>query len=489
MIDPRFKGIRDLSDQRKEYDKYVPLWKKYIDVYSGGINMKKPEYLPKESIETDEEYRLRFKYSYYPSYTKKVINDYTKYIFKENPIRDGLDHYINLVRFHSENGRVLSINSFWKEFLSKKLIYGEMFIIYGHDEVSGIVLSDKIRKEKDIRFKVQVVNPINVPVFNKDRAVISLNPSLIKYDSKTPFYMEFNEHGTAYFNQRGELLSVEESNNRKNLPIERFVFDEDNDGNSESLIRDIADINILIYQLSSSLMIDFKKQTYSPFLMPVSASLNQEFYPRYYGVTKSKNTDGNQEEKINFRLMEIMPVPEEGFEGRFLTKDTGFIDQKRDYIKSLREEIRLLSSQRFEELKVQSGIAKYMDIEDSNMALYMLSNQTVRDEIEFWEKWFAIQGKTVPENISIEYNQSFDIKDQEKEIEIKNNFLDKYFNVSKTATKKLLTEYLTDISTFSVREKKEIKKEVDNYVDINIKNVKENMFKGSIEQTIMEDSK
>ena len=204
-------------------------------------------------------------------------------------------------------------------------------------------------------------------------------------------------------------------------------------------------------------------------MMPVSAALNAEFYPRYYGTRKiSENSADGIKREINivdFKIQKVMPVPETGFEGKFLNKDTTFIKQKEDHIDRLEKTIKRLASQRFEEIRAQSGIAKYMDIEDSNTALYILSTFNKQIEYKFWDLWFKIAlNTTIPKTVNIQYNTDFNIKDYKESVTLKQDYLNKYFDASITATKKMLYNYINDIELYSNTEKEKISKELDAYL-------------------------
>jgi hypothetical protein len=384
-----------LTALKSDYvDFFTPLWNFFQHSYEGGFNYINAGYLIQHKFEKYLEYEKRRKNSYYNNQCKRIINNFVKHVYRKYPERYYGDvDYNDFIDFYIGGNREVNRNLFFWQELTLKLVLGEIYIIIDHPPIpDNIQISDQERIDKNIKYTVELIKPQNMVIYRPELniAVIDLGCNIYKLWTDTRWIVFKNNN---IIDQGFHTFGC--------IPI---LCDKLEDG---SLIKDVAQINKMLYNIENQIWWDVLSDSYSSIFLPMSAELLGS-----YGMMGSLNKDSGDTEIILKPINFMAP----GSEPKTISHNPAMIQIKQVEVDKILEKIRVLTNQRMEEIVNQSGISKSYDFDNFNASLELIAGQQESIETEFDEMFLLIsKGIKSPDNIKITYNYKFDIVDDSQE--------------------------------------------------------------------------
>lgn len=79
--------VDELTKTHSDYDSNLPEWQFFIRSYNGGKEYRDGNYLVKHPFESDENYTRRKEIAYYYNYCAPIVDVFTSYLTKRQPVR------------------------------------------------------------------------------------------------------------------------------------------------------------------------------------------------------------------------------------------------------------------------------------------------------------------------------------------------------------------------------------------------------------------
>jgi len=444
-----------------DYNEKCSQWKFYLNSYKGGKSFVSMA-LNKYFREIDEQFKRRKESGYYLNYCKMVIDTIVKFVYS-NPdeIKIEIPEKIKFILEDCDRNGTAIIN-FDSDVMRLGSIYGQVYIGVDVPIVDRQPETLAEQLESNYRPYLYTILPDKI----KDYSVAEngeLNWIIVEelyIDDINPFAPRIVEHRyKVWYTDRWELwksgkdandddiLIAEGSHSFGRVPIVKFIpADIDNDGCGESLLRDIANINAEILNISSSINQEFFEQLFPLLLAP----------------RDSCETDVNGKPVIN--LSSGAPLLFQDIKPEYITPGVAAVVQKMSYIDMLRLEILRISglsniSKKDQSFSQESGISKALDFVQTNEMLSRVAEKKaehLRKILRLLAHSYGISA----EEINVVYPKDFNIYTEQDELDRLQLLLS--MDISKTFNDKLKTHTVDRIlgSALNEAEYKQIEKEI-----------------------------
>ncbi len=425
------------------YTKFIKDWIFYKDHYRGGREYLRKDYLKKYQYEASDLYEDRKKRGFYYNYSAPIIELFTSHIFKEKIER------LNTERL---NDFIIDCNNKWEHlqyFMQRicvdMLMYGHTFIFMDKPKIeTKTVREEKLLKLKPYCFEIRPEKMIDWSLDRNDE------PYYIKWiesqdDIKqyTDVRKDVKDNYRIWTRENWYLIDSEGNtletgkNSLGYIPIVHVcTFKSEYTWIGESLIRDIAVINNMIYQWCSALDESIHKQMFAQLILESSRT----FKDIGVGVSAYLKLDPAAQEKAYFIAPDVQPM-----------------EQVRKMIDEARQEIfRIASNQKeggTESAQIESGISKAYDFVQTNRKLALIADALETAEMQLFNIYYDWEEmKNMKHETTVNYPDEFDMLNfskllqdalQLKAIQIPSKTF--YDELYKTVAQKYLGKYKEDI--------------------------------------------
>jgi len=392
----------------KPYSDYE--YKFLLNAYTGLGGFKDGSYLIRHPRETDEKYESRRKLSYYPNFTRKVLNAYISHLFKEPVSRNTagsqeLENFWNKANLKGEY-----IDKAMKRYSTLANVLGTLFLIVDRKPLTAITRAEDLLNTPYIVPKM----PTEVVDYSVDQSgqlewiVFSevITSKKFKGEKKDEVrFRYFDKEGWQILKGTTILDATVESQGTHNLGIVPVVqlHSEDPIEESEifgtSKIFEIAKTNFRLFNALSELDEILRSQTFSILTIPAKEPTDRE---QYENMTLSTENG-------------LFYDPEYGGKPEFIAPPANPTEAYEKRIAELINYIYKLASLEFIQGVQKSGVAMAFDFQETNSALASLSKNIEEAEyqvIDIVGRWFD---KDLSEAV-VEYKKDFSVVDLQQEL-------------------------------------------------------------------------
>ena len=388
------------------YDRNEFRWQFLLESYQGGENYRRGAHLVRYSLETEQEYQQRLRSTPLDNHCKSVISTYISFMFREAPQRD-LDAIMNsdvesFLRDADLDGR--SFDAFMKETAIWASVFGHCWILMAKPTVEATTRADQLAQ--GVRPYVNLLTPLVVTDWRWDRLpngrydlsyfkyIEDVNDTITTIREWTREYIatyEYNE------NTRETDMIEYEINSLGRIPAV-LVYNQRSQvrGIGISDIDDIADMQRAIYNELSE----------------VEQSIRLEGHPSLV-VTPDVQLGAGAG-----ALIQMPDSLDPGLKPYMLNADATPINMIYESIKNRVAAIDKMANTgavRATETHTASGIALETEFQLLNAKLSEKADNLQLAEEQIWELWCLYQGQQWMG--SIEYPDSFNIRDRNREFE------------------------------------------------------------------------
>lgn len=413
-----------LENRHPEYTTRAPEWAFWTQSYNGGQEYTQAQHLFKFVKESDECYKERLKRADRNNFTKQVLDLITQYLFKELPTRKTDKATEALKRFWLDvDGKGTTIDEFASELGNQVGITGTCYVVV--DKPVGTALTKLDQQQKGLFPYAYILSPVDVldVVFNSQNGEIE--QILIRETTRGEIDLREKRDGDGLKErfrlwiknpetQKVEWLLYEKDKDGKEkileqgsisisrVPIEKVTRGKSTYGGS-SIIGDIAALDRSVYNYNSCCDQIIYDQTFSTLALEFDGNFSK-FYDEH-GITLGTKS--------------VIPFPKGGIPPAFISPDASQgefilnrIDQKTTQIYQVQNlQDTMGNSQKGQQEKAQSGVAKGWDFEKLNTGLVKFGGVLEKAEkaiavlVHLWEG-----EKDELDSDLIDYPDSFDVK-------------------------------------------------------------------------------
>lgn len=428
----------------------------YEDSFAGGIRYTSNTlYLHKHPLETDYEGRLTR--AAYNNKCSKFIRNISKYVFgREIKRSDIIDPLLNLLDFFTITQQQQEYPTWWSYNCKQAMVLGEWYLFY---DAPSIAQQISLYEYQNGMFEKAICHPIhpeNVQWVKYERGELVefvVNQYFSYTDDNTNridcmkaaftpneicFYPVDKSQTASNYAFLPTTKPVKIPNPYGVVPVFRLFIDENSDGIGDSLIRDVAPMNNILYNNESEMNEMCRDNIFPSFALPTDES-QESIIDKYY--PKDEKTKQPLWSKMRFyphakeSPLTVLNIPVENFTN-LMTYCNYESAQMRDVM-----DIRLTEIN-----QAQSGTSKAYDIREETSMLELFSDTFKTKETQFLI-WLAKLTKTTLDlkELSLAYptKKDFEIMDRSKmlaDLKIAKNELAESSITAVKAIKQLVAE-------------------------------------------------
>jgi hypothetical protein len=221
-----------------------------------------------------------------------------------------------------------------------------------------------------------------------------------------------------YYNSK---LKETVQHNWGQTPFIRLYIDENNNNIGESFLKDIADLNRVLYNILSSSSYETINSAFSSLVYPWT----QKYQKLLEGLIPQKtimDLDGNVNKELILDPQKVMFAPEGQFP-QWLNRDISSLDIQMAYMQYLEGVIGKLAGRRMSEMLERSGIAEAYHFQSFNAQLNTLARIMENFETVVFQTILDYLGDD--REFIIEYPTNFDIIDNKEKVSQIISYLDR----------------------------------------------------------------
>jgi len=403
------KKIKLQERRHPDYKSYVELWKFYNAAYRGGRSFAQ-SYLSTHRLENAKDFATRKGRAYFLNYCRPIPNIYTEHIYRTPVSRPALfaDMQSNI------DGRGTDADAFFSRCATLSSVYGQVHVLVDKPRDDTGTSAAEAKKPYGV-----IYTPEYLLDWSRNQEDGELNWALLhepEYGDDDPTVEREELHKYRVITREGwelyqvvgkkkELAAIDAQpwpdHVAGHVPLVTCVHrDVDMDMVGESMLVDIAPINLAIMNWCSCIDEQIERQTFSQLVMPDDGEVG--------GVPLDK-----------LGTSTIFTFPKDSkFSPAFISPDTSQLETIWKMVERHVGEIYRIATleKSGEALTVgQSGIAKAYEFVDTNGALVQKALNMERFEQSFFDVMARWMGKDECEE-KVAYNKDFDVSNLEKEI-------------------------------------------------------------------------
>lgn len=401
-----------------EWDDYNDYWNFLYASYKGGFEYVSEDvvdnYLFSHRLETDADFLKRKERAYYLNYCRRIIDNYTNFIFAEGKsIQRSTDPELNSF-FENTDGKGTSINDIMKKIGCLSSVYGRVDVLLDAPIPGKKSYTVREAKEGKLFPYIVIRNPIETVDWSVD-IFGNLNWVLYKYvfyDDDDPFkerdlstdaiyrYKLITKDKWVEFNYGGKIIA-QGANSLQELFVHRSMHRSDSGLLAVSQIADIAYINREIFNWCSLMSEQIYRQTFSQLIVPDDG---EYFDSGDEGVRENKFTS-----KIGTAYAFTFPASA-GHPPAYISPDQEQIEVIWKMITAHIDEIyKLAGLSGAESNEVASGRAKQQQFMSVEASLKAKAEELEKTENAILRLFRKRQGKTLEKKDMSVYPRDFDI--------------------------------------------------------------------------------
>lgn len=399
------EDFRRLSMTNREYGRNRDRWTFLLDSFIGGDDYRRAGHLTKYVLEQDAEYQARLKTTPLPNHCSAVISTYLSFLFRNDVVRDfgpmeGAADVEAFLRDADFEGR--TFNSFMKDVAQWASVWGHCWVIMTKPNTGAVTRAQE--QEMGVRPYLNVVSPLVVNDWTWERHPNGqYELSYLKYIEEVVDKITVLKEWTKDTIKTWILDSVKEEAHLKTeepnllgkIPAV-LVYNRKSlvRGQGVSDITDIADIQKMIYNLTSEIEQSIRLDGHPSLVVPPTAQL---------GAGAGA-------------LIVLQDGSDPGLNPYYLQTNGANIDAIQQTIDKLVETIDQLANVggvRTTKSSIASGVALQTEFELLNARLSEKADSLELAEEQIWRLFCEYQGYTWEG--SIKYPDSFSIRDIQRE--------------------------------------------------------------------------
>ena len=394
-----------LAMVNREYGRNRSRWQFLLDSFIGGEDYRRAGYLTKYQLESEAEYNARLRNTPYDNHCSAIISVYLSFLFRNDIERDfgsweGQPDLQSFLEDADFEGR--SFNAFMKDVAQWASVFGHCWVLMTKPNTGAQTLAQEMAQE--VRPTVSVITPLVVNDWTWHR---HLNGSYelvyIKYVEEVLDKMTIVKEWTKdtiktwkLDDQKKEAELVAEEVNGLGMVPAILVY------NKKSIVRaqgvsdlqDIADVNRMIYNLTSEREQSHRMDGHPSLVVPPTAQLGS-------GAGA---------------LIVLQDGSDPGLNPYYLSHDGANVDAIKNTITDLVDSIDKMANTgavRATSTRTSSGVALETEFQLLNARLSEKADSLELAEEQLWKLFGMYQGKEWTGYVK--YPDSFSMRDVQRE--------------------------------------------------------------------------
>lgn len=366
----------------------------YLDAYSGNGGFENGQYLVRFPIESDAKFAYRKDAATYPNMTKKVVDIYSGFLWREPPARQGGDLYGRFMADADGAGRGLGY--LLKSWQRQAMLLGTVYAIVDKPPGQAATAAD----EKMPFLIKRRPGDVEAREFD-DRNRLTSITFVEMADGKTR-YRTYNQTGWVLAEDAEKKRIIEQGEHNLGRPpvvaLHSAVPLDDTDLRASGFAHDLAQLNFDLYQQRSRIDRLFADQAFSILALPARDQQERE---RLSGV-KVGTSNG------------LTYDPEGGGKPEYLAPPDGPAKTQMEWYAQTVMDMYRQANLEFVGGVQASGVALAFHFQEANSALSEMADLCEQAEREIAWLVHAWQGENF--DGSIVYPRNFNLADLEQEL-------------------------------------------------------------------------
>ncbi len=367
-----------------------------LDAYTGQGGFATGDYLIAHPRETEDKFQRRKQMAVYPNFTRKIVDVYMGYLWKQDPARESDDLYSQFVS--DANGAGAKLNNLLFGYQRLAMIVGTVYIIVDKPTTQGQTRANQAMPYLALRLPSHLVKESKNPDGSWTSVTFYEN-----LDGKR-VYRTYRLDGWVLSEDKDGNDVLEQGDYSLNkVPVVRLHISKPinpTDTQSQSWVYDLAGLNWDLYNQRSELRDLFRSQTFSILALPVGDDAERE---RLTDLTIST------ENALTYN-------PAGGGKPGYIAPPPDPIDLYMKMIEGTVMDIYKVANLEFVGGVQQSGVALSFHFQEANSSLRGMAEMCESAETEIAELVYLWQGRDFNGNIA--YANEFNISDLSQSISI-----------------------------------------------------------------------
>ena len=267
------------------FDENIDSWEFYEKSVQGGMAYLEEDYLMSHRLEHSDDFEQRKTRAYYLNFCDEVIQTFTNYILKE-PVERPDDTTLEEFR-QNTNNKGDDIDAFMRRVARVSAMYGHCHIVVDSPKlITNTILSKKQQRDSNLFPYGTIVLPTKLRDWSLDSDG-QLNWVIIEediFDDSDPdkerieqvTYKVITRDDWTRYDEDGKKIEGDKNPLGEVYVVTNYHRDIDIDMIGESLIKDIAYVNKIIYNWCSLIDEQIERQTFSQLVIPDDGTLADE---------------------------------------------------------------------------------------------------------------------------------------------------------------------------------------------------------------------
>lgn len=412
--------VMDLDYRHPLYEANLGRWNYYRASYLGGFDYRNASLgmLRKYLFEEDSpgnQYANRLEYTALDNMTKLTVDTYRSFLFRSTPTRTfgNLAEDISINRFMEDvdfNGK--DLDDFLKEANDLATVYGNVWILCTKGSADGIITREQ-EIEANIRPYLKLFTPENVCDWSyQTQANGSEKLVYIKtkewIDNDTTKYIQWTEEAIyVYVEQEDKIISSEEYVNAiGEVPfVCHYANPTQYKGIGQSDIADVAKIQQAVFSLLSEAEQSIRISGHPTLVKTQDVSAMA-------GAGAVINMDNTMDPNLRPYLLEPSG-----------SNISSIVDMIQVHIENFLRSTHLGAIMAARGLSVKSGVALATEFDMLNTRLGDKAAKLEQTEWNIWALFFKWNNQQPDAEFNIEYQKSFDLRDEHADLKLLNEAL------------------------------------------------------------------
>jgi hypothetical protein len=394
-----------LSMTNFEYGRMRPRWQFLLDSFSGGDDYRRGSYLTRYVLEQNNEYNQRLLNTPLQNHCASIISVYMSFLFRQDIERDfgGWEGQADLESFLEDtdyDGR--NFNAFMKEAATWAAVFGHTWVIMSKPNVGAQTLGQE--QDMGVRPYMNIVSPLVVNDWSWERKINGEYELVyIKYIEDVVDKITILKEITPTEIRTWELDDSKKEAHIRSVEVNTLgrvpaiiVYNKKNivRGQGVSDIQDIADVQRMIYNMTSEIEQSIRLDGHPTLVVPPTAQLGS-------------GAGG---------LIILQEGTDPALNPYYLNHDGSGVQQIRDTITQLVDSIDQMANTggvRATSNRAQSGVALETEFQLLNAKLAEKADNLEVAEEQIWRMFGLFQGREYTGYVK--YPDSFSLRDVQRE--------------------------------------------------------------------------
>ena len=360
-----------------------------MDSYSGQGGYALGYYLIRHPRESDDKYFRRRQLAVYPNFTRKIVEVFMGFLWKQAPSREVDDLYTQFMT--NADGAGSKLDSLLASYQRLAMILGTVYVIVDKSQEQSETRANQALPYLALRLKEQLVSE------DKDSSGAWESVTFSEVDDGQTQYRTFTRTGWVLSKKAdGSDIIDQGVYLLGRVPVVRLHIAKPlnpTDSKSQSWVYDLANLNWDLYNARSELRELFRAQTFAILALPVVDDNERE---------RLKDMTISTENALTYN-------PSGGGAPQFIAPPADPVKLYMEMIAGTVEDIYKVANLEFVGGVQQSGVALSFHFQEANSSLRSMAEQCETAEAEIAALIYAWQGQTFNGNIA--YANEFNMTD------------------------------------------------------------------------------